>query len=198
MHRKAIATLVGITLLLALALPLASASGHGHVPPDFRRHQGTYWTWYGPKPWIDSQGPNDLVITSPVGKDMVHLGVSGAPCYQTPGAYYKDFRAYLKQSGAFYPKPLRSSKYTKVGKVRHLSVDATPYAWVQKVQFKGTKRSGGGGIRGEADLDYFYDQASNSCLQQFTIRSSLAEGYHDSIKTLRAITKPGNITSNGH
>ena len=128
---------------LARALKSADGQRSSHVPSDFRRHTGRYWTWYGPKGWIDSQGQYDLLITSPVGRDMVHIGVSAAPCYNDPNDYFDAYRAFLKRTGAFYPKPLKSSRYTEVGKVRHLSSDATPYAWVQKVQFEGKKKSGG-------------------------------------------------------
>lgn len=179
----------------ALAAKAIGPERGANIPSNFKRHTNTYWTWYGPRSWIDSYGANDLYVSDPVGDAMLHRGFSAAPCYtnsnQTqlaPEKWFRALRANFNPS-AFFQKRMRDGRYTKVGRVRHLpNGDYGPYGYRQTDTFKGTTRSGNA-VRGEMVLDYFYDQGSASCGEGFFIRSALKSKFSDEIKTLRKISK---------
>ncbi|CAN5625956.1 hypothetical protein BH10ACT11_BH10ACT11_20250 [soil metagenome] len=207
MRRGAITTALVALAGLAVAAPLALAAPsqyvpaaskpaeRGNVPSDFRRHSGPHWTWYGPRNWIDSQGTNDLIVSSPTGVDYLHYGAGGVICQSSPKSYYDQFRPYLKNSGGFYGKKLRNRRYTDVGKIRRLPQSFYgPYGFRQKVEFAG-KRPSGEKIRGEATLDYFAVPNTTSCGQAFSIRSAPDKGFSGAIKTLRKVQQ--FITFNG-
>lgn len=168
------------------ASPFAAARGQ-HIPSDFRRHENPYWVWYGPAHWIDSYGQYDLIVSSPTGDDYLHYGASGVICHDTPADYFHYVRGYTKQSGGFYGKQLASSKYTNVGKIRHLPDDYGygPYGYRQLDRWKG-QRPSGERIQGEVVFDFFYVDAYD-CGQAFSVRSAPSNGFGNAIETLRKI-----------
>lgn len=160
---------------LALAATASAADRSGPVPSNFVKHEGQYWTWYGPADWGASYGAYGITITSPGGNDVVDYGGSSIFCDGTPEQHFKTARRQLKSQIA-----LDKVRFRNVSSVKQKSGAA-----VQTFDWSAQTRNGKG-ILGEFELQYAPVDA------QYCYGSTLAKygpekGFSKTIKILRAV-----------
>jgi len=168
---------------------VAPSPASAAVPRDFVRHEVTHWTWYGPRGWIESEGANDLIVTSPTGTQYLHYGAGGAPCtypgvWSTPKEFFSYMRrGYLKGARSnfgLYSRGIKHARYTKVGRISKVG----PNYLRQTSTYTGKR--GKTPIRGELVLDFFY-VSPGVCGERQQVRAAPAKGYSKSVKTLRKV-----------
>lgn len=165
----------------------AEAFRGANIPKNFRRHQNRYWVWFGPKGWIDSYGANDLTVSSPIGRDRLHFGISSVyPCVE-PAQWFAFIRRNARASGDLYSKRLRTSRYTRVGAVRQVNIPGIPFSWKQDNAWTG-KRPNGQRIRGDLTIRFYWDGVE-TCAQDFSVRGTPGKGFAKSIRVLRKVQK---------
>jgi len=177
---------------VAACLVIASAASAATPPGNFKRHEITHWTWYGPKGWVSSEGANDLYISSPTGELFLHYGASGAPCAYPPywtsiGGFFdyvkKGYKQAAGQNFDLYSHGLSSARYTGT---RTRQINSSYFR--QTSTFQGKR--GGKLIRGELVVDFFaVDAFSNVCGERQQVRSAPAAGFGKSLNLLRTVQK---------
>ena len=99
-------------------------------------------------------------------------------------------RAFRNSSGGglgLYSKPLRSARYTSIGKSHKLGPAYGDNYYREKDLWAGRTKSGKR-VKGEIVMDVFVvDAFSGSCGQRFQIRGAPARGNAASIRTLRQV-----------
>jgi hypothetical protein len=164
---------------MVVAIPVSAAIA---VPSSFVRHENRYWTWYAPKHWVASFGKQGIDITSPTGTKLAGTAhATNGPCPGSTAQYFRQIRNALRQGGNLYPKPLRSARYTSVGRVRNLGGDEFQHA-----TFRGTRTSGAG-VRGEVNLRLL--RGGGACGLIGDVSSAPARGFARSIRLLRQIQR---------
>ncbi len=183
-------TITSTTVAHAAAAP-AIATSSPNPPSNFRRHEMTHWTWYGPRTWVAAEGANDLYVSSPTGTQYLHYGASAAPCVyppnysDVPGFFSFVRNGYLSTAAAnfgLYSHGLRSARFTSIGAIKQIS----PTYVRQTSRFTG--RSGRTAVKGEMVLDFFVvDAASGVCGERQQVRSAPAKGFKASVSLLRKV-----------
>lgn len=178
-------------LLSGMLVPMVVSQGaEGAYPSNFRRHQEQYWVWYAPQNWIAASGKYDLQISSPTGTLWNNYGASALVCPQTAGQWFtylrNNFRDTAGAGQGIYSRPLRGTRFTRIGPVRQLPASTYgPAYFRQKVLWTGRRKGSGTVIRGEMVMDVF--AVSGSCGQRFQSRGAPARGNARSIRLLRLV-----------
>ena len=166
-------------------------SSEAAVPSNFKRHVEQYWVWYAPRDWVASSGKYDLNITSPTGTLWNKYGYSALVCPSSADQWFDYLRrAFRNSSGGglgLYSKPLKSARYTSIGRSHKLGPAYGDNYYREKDLWAGRTKSGKR-VKGEIVMDVFVvDAFSGSCGQRFQIRGAPARGNASSIRTLRQV-----------
>ena len=144
-------------------------------PSNFVKHDGQYWTWYGPADWGASYGAYGITITSPGGDDVVDYGASSVVCDGTPEQHFTSARRQVKSQIA-----LQKVRFQNVSRVKEKGG-----ATVQTFDFSAQTRRGKG-ILGEIELGYAPDGAGG-CIGSTLAKYGPEKGSNKTIKILRAV-----------
>ena len=189
-RRKDSTFFAGAALVLALLLTAAAPPpSSGALPKNFVRHQESNWVWYGPKSWFASSGPNDINIASPTGTLWEKFGAGGAVCPNSADEWFTNLRNNYRDTAGngfgLYSKPLKTARFTSIGRIRNLSNATFPQYFRQKNKWVGRKRNNRQ-IRGELTMDIYADRFG-TCGQQFLSIGAPAKGNARSLRLLRTI-----------
>ncbi len=180
-----------VVLATAFLMLFTSIGAASAAPKGFVKHSEKSWTWFGPRAWGAAEGPNDIYISSPTGKQYLHYGAGGAVCF-SPGVYNdpagffafvrNSYMASAKQNFSLYSKGIKRARYTKIKPIKSLGANYVR----QKAKFKGVRK--GKRIKGEMTLDFFA-VSGGVCGNRQQVRSAPAKGFKKSRKQLRQVQK---------
>lgn len=153
-------------------------AARGGVPAGFVRHRSSrFWTWFGPRSWISSDGAYGITQSSADGSRIRDLGFSSTQCSSGRTAREAALNHFAAKRSQL---PVT---FTSVGGARNLG----GAFFVQTSAFR--FRSSGSAFRGELVLHYDAQPTSGYCFEQNDARTAPARGFAQSLSVLRSVAR---------
>ena len=160
--------------LAVLAVFAGTASGAGNLPGNFVKHEGQYWSWFGPPDWIAAYGAYGITISSPAGDDVIDYGGSSVFCDGTPEQHFSTARRNLKSQIS-----LKKVRFRNVSRIKQ-----SGGAFIQTFDWSAKSRNKG--ILGEFELQYAPVDAQY-CFASTLSKYAPEKGFGKAIKIMRAV-----------